>query len=198
MTPEVMGRIFDPFFTTKATGRGLGLSAMLGILQGHGGGLHLTSLRGRGTTFRLCFPALSGISTPAPAPPETASNRALRGRVLVVDDEPQLLDVVASALVALGFEVERAMDGVEALERFKEQHASLSLVLMDLTMPRMDGWEAFLAMRAIAPGVPVVLCSGYSEQEAMRPGTEQAPAAFLQKPFQLRMLRSTLERVLGG
>ncbi|BDU69017.1 hypothetical protein GETHOR_11180 [Geothrix oryzae] len=197
MTPEVMERIFDPFFTTKATGRGLGLSAMLGILRGHGAGLRIASEVGRGSTFRLCFPAASEPASPRPSGESSAEAPPVRGLVLLVDDEPQILQTTGSALTSLGLEVVTATDGLEALERFREHRTSLRLVLMDLTMPRMDGREAFQAMRALDPRIPVVLSSGFTEQDSRLAFQGGSPAAFLQKPYQLKDLRTAIQKALG-
>ncbi|MCM2250306.1 MAG: PAS domain S-box protein, partial [Geothrix sp.] len=176
MAPEVLERIFDPFFTTKATGRGLGLSAMLGILRGHGAGLNIASCVGRGSRFRLCFPAVT-----APVPPKTLEDPApgqgpAHGLVLLVDDEERILQTTGLALEALGFQVVAAQDGLEALERFQEHRQELRLVLMDLTMPRMDGREALHAMRELDPSVPVVLSSGFSEKDSLQAFPDGGPA----------------------
>jgi len=198
MSPEVLARIFDPFFTTKASGRGLGLSAMLGILRGHGAGLKIHSEVGRGSSFRLCFPA-SG-ETVAGADPITGMAIAprLQGRVLLVDDEDLILQTIGAALQAIGLEVTTARDGLEALERFRDADPKPDLVLMDLTMPRMDGREAFGAMHELAPSVPIVLSSGYTEGDSLQTLAGHGPAGFMQKPYQIKELRLLLQRVLGG
>jgi PAS domain S-box-containing protein len=195
MSPEVMARIFDPFFTTKATGRGLGLSAMLGILRGHGAGLRITSEVGCGSTFQICFPA-SATGAIAPRPTQAEDTAGLiRGRVLLVDDEDLILETIGSALEIIGLEVVMARDGLEALELFRSERPDL--VLMDLTMPRMDGREAFQAMHDLDPSIPVVLSSGFTEQDSIRTLSEQNPVGFIQKPYQIKDLRLLLQRLLG-
>ena len=198
MAPEVLARIFDPFFTTKASGRGLGLSAMLGILRGHKAGLQITSEAGRGSTFRLCFPA----STERPSDParttEEAASHPLQGLVLLVDDEDYILQTIGSALAALGLKVITARDGLEALERFREARPRPDLVLMDVTMPRLNGREAFQVMHDLDPSIPVVLSSGFTEQDSLQTMTGQGPAGFIQKPYQIKDLREMLQRVLGS
>jgi CheY-like chemotaxis protein len=197
MAPDVMARIFDPFFTTKTTGRGLGLSAMLGILRGHGAGLRITSTTGLGSAFRICFP-VSNEEAFAPVPgAEAAVSGPLRGRVLLVDDEDLILEAIGSALQTLGLQVLTARDGLEALERFRA-HPRPDLVLMDLTMPRMDGREAFLAMHSLDPSVPIVLSSGFTEHDSVQSPSGPNPAAFIQKPYQIKELRLLLQRVLGS
>jgi len=198
MAPEVLARIFDPFFTTKGAGRGLGLSAMLGILRGHGAGLRITSTVGRGSTFRICFPASSQEAPVTAQEIEKATSGPLRGRVLLVDDEDLILQVIGAALQTLGLEVLTARDGREALERFREAQPRPDLVLMDLTMPRMDGREAFQAMHDLDPSVPIVLSSGFSEQDSVQTPSGPNPTGFIQKPYQIKELRQLLQRVLGG
>ena len=196
MSPDILARIFDPFFTTKTKGRGLGLSAMLGILRGHGAGLHIQSEPLRGSAFRICFPA---TDHPAPQDSRTAvapSSHALKGRVLLVDDEELILQTIGAALQSMGLEVTTAADGLEAVTLFKEALPRPDLVLMDLTMPRMDGREAFQAIHDLDPGVPVVLSSGFSEQDSLRTLSGHGPAAFMQKPYRIKELRELLQRLL--
>jgi len=197
MTVETLAKIFDPFFTTKDSGRGLGLSAMLGILRGHKGGIKIYSEPGKGSTFQVYFRALETTSS-APEALAMASAIPFQGKVLLVDDEPDLRSSIAAMLEHLGFTVETAADGVEALERFKPQ--TFVLVLMDLTMPRMDGKEAFRRMKELDPGVRVILSSGYNEQEAIQQFIGRGLAGFIQKPYQLKTLVDALDRALrsGG
>ncbi len=197
MPPDVLDRIFDPFFTTKATGRGLGLSAMLGILRGHHAGLRIHSRPGEGSVFQLFFPVAPGATGPAPAQPPATSGARLRGRVLLVDDEALVRETTGRVLAALGLEVVQAQDGFEAVALVDRDPAGYDLVFMDLTMPRMDGREAFQAMRARNPALKVILCSGYTEQDILRTFEGETPAGFLQKPFQIRDLRNLLGRVMG-
>jgi len=197
MSREVLDRIFDPFFTTKSTGRGLGLSAMLGILRGHHAGLRITSAPDRGSTFRLYFPAAQAEAPALPAPAPESKTEAFRGRVLVVDDEDLILETTGAVLSAMGFDVVTARDGAEALSVVETRRGELDLVLMDLTMPRMDGREAFLAMRRQDPELPVILSSGFTEQDSLRTFEGASPSAFIQKPYQLQELRRVLQRVLG-
>jgi len=194
INPEIIEKIFDPFFTTKTSGRGLGLSAMLGILRGHGGGFKIYSELGRGTTFKIFLP--QGTSAPAAPefrPPE--DTQELQGLVLLVDDEPTIRESLQAALESFGMRVITAIDGQDALERFREDPDAIDLVLMDLTMPRMDGREAFLEMCRIRPQVPVILSSGYNEQESIREFLGKGLAGFIQKPYRLSELR---KKVLGA
>jgi PAS domain S-box-containing protein len=193
MKPEVLARIFDPFFTTKTSGRGLGLSAMLGILRGHGGGIKIYSELGKGSVFQVYLRA-----SEAPAQVlEVASSeqdQGFHGVVLLVDDEPDLRTSIAAMLAHLGFQVETAGDGQEALERFVP--GRFALVLMDLTMPKLDGREAFRRMKELDPAVKVILSSGYNEQDAIQQLLGHDLAGFIQKPYQVKALIEVLRKTL--
>ena len=193
MAPELLTRIFDPFFTTKASGRGLGLSAMLGILRGHKAGIKIYSELGKGSVFQVYFRA-SESAVLARETLESAAVLPFRGRVLLVDDETDLRTSIAGMLEHLGFDVEQAADGQEALEVF--QSGAFALVLMDLTMPRMDGKEAFQRMKEADPKVRVILSSGYNEQDAIQQFLGRGLAGFIQKPYQLKTLVEALEKAL--
>ncbi|MBS1765915.1 MAG: PAS domain S-box protein [Acidobacteria bacterium] len=195
MDAETQARIFEPFFTTKPKGRGLGLSAMVGILRGHHAGIRIQSTPGKGTAFHVYLPAKAGAKAeerePQAAPPLQA-----KGAILVVEDEPDVRNGVVEGLKALGFEmVLEAEDGQEALEVFKARHGELALVVMDLTMPHMNGHQALKAMRAVNPRVPVIISSGFDQSQDAEPG-EAVPDGFLQKPYRLRDLRETVLSVL--
>ncbi len=194
---DVIGRIFDPFFTTKAAGRGLGLSALLGILRGHKAGIRIRSEVGRGSTFAVCFPACiepaTALAGVAPDPPGIQS-----GLVLLVDDEDMILESTGQALESLGFTVITAKDGVEGLDRFLERAREITLVLMDLSMPRMDGATAFLAMHQAHPEIPVVLSSGYDPQEPGDDLMARGLAGFIQKPYRIRDLAAKLSAILAA
>jgi signal transduction histidine kinase/CheY-like chemotaxis protein/ABC-type amino acid transport substrate-binding protein len=196
MSQEVQGRIFEPFFTTKVTGRGLGLSATLGILKGHHAGIRIYSEAGRGTTFRLLFPACPTCSGEAP-PQEAARTPRQIGTVLLVDDEQMIREAAGAALESLGLQVVTAVDGLDAVEVFTRQKDSIDLVLMDLTMPHMDGREAFQHLRRIRPDIPVILSSGYNEQESIQQFLGRGLAGFLQKPYTLQALERTVQEALA-
>jgi PAS domain S-box-containing protein len=197
MTPEVQARIFDPFFSTKATGRGLGLSALLGILRGHGAGLKITSEPGRGSTFQILFPA-SLASLPELPRMIDSSPPGFSGTALVVDDEPTLRNTASAALQSMGFQVLAAEDGEAALACYQRHSDVIRLVLMDLTMPRMGGLEASEVLHRLDPGLPIILSSGYSEQEALKPVSGGRLAGFLQKPYTIPDLHRLVAKVLQG
>lgn len=196
MSPETISRIFDPFFTTKVLGRGLGLSAMLGILQSHHAGVNIYSEIGRGTTFRIYFPAHESAKKTPHSLKATARRRLPTGIVLVVDDEPTIRATAGAMIESLGFKVLEAADGIEAVECYRAQGQDILLVLLDLTMPRMDGKAAFLAIRELNPLAKVILSSGYNQNEAVPLFMEDAPKYFLKKPYQYKDLRTVLEEIL--
>lgn len=196
MSPETQARIFDPFFTTKFTGRGLGLSAVLGIVRSHKGALTVVSQLGRGTTFKLLFPCVPG-SAGSVAPFQTALQTwRWHGCVLVVDDEASVRTTATSMLRKLGFDVALANDGLEGVELLRATPDRFEMVLMDLTMPKMDGKQAFGEMLAVRPGLRAVMMTGFDEQEASRHFSGMETVGFLHKPFGFEDLAKVIQRVL--
>jgi len=200
MDAETIEKIFDPFFTTKFTGRGLGMSAVLGIVRGHHGAIRIHSELGKGTTFKVLFPAselpANGDATQKRDVDEAKAWRG-RGTVLVVDDEESIRATVKQALSRMGFSVLTAVDGREAVEVFRTRADEIVCVLLDLTMPHMDGEQAFGELRGIRSDVKVILCSGYNEQDATRHFVGKGLAGFIQKPYDLLALREKLMEILS-
>jgi CheY-like chemotaxis protein len=195
MSPEVQERIFDPFFTTKFTGRGLGLAAVLGIVRGHNGTLKVFSEEGWGTTFKILFPCAEGVAEElARVAPGSADWRG-SGVVLVVDDEETVRVTTARMVESAGFTTKLAIDGRTGVEEFTAAPDAFTLVMLDLTMPHMDGDEAFRAIRALRPDARVLLMSGFNEQEAVARFTGEGLAGFIQKPFTLSSLREKLQEI---
>ncbi len=199
MTAETRRRVFEPFFTTKFTGRGLGMSAVLGIVRGHQGTLQLISEQGDGAEFTILFPALEES---APVSEQTAADGENGGRlagcVLLVDDEETIRSLGRQMLERIGFEVITARDGADALMIYENLSDRIDLVLLDLTMPNMDGEEAMDALLRMNPDLRIVLSSGYSEHEISSRFSGRGLAGFLQKPYTLSRLRERLGQVLAG
>ncbi|HJV36076.1 PAS domain-containing protein [Geomonas sp.] len=197
MDQEVVTRIFDPFFTTKFTGRGLGMAAVLGIVRGHKGAIRVASEEGKGTVFRLLFPAVA-VATGLPATDGSAevSYRG-KGTVLLVDDEETIREVGKEMLQMLGFCVLTASDGQKGIDTFQRHAEQIACVLLDLTMPVMDGVQAFNELRRLQPEVRVVITSGYSEQEVSRKFAGEKGVAFIQKPYKLAAVSRKLQELLG-
>jgi len=197
MTPETITRIFEPFFTTKFSGRGLGLSAVLGIVQSHRGALFVESQPNRGSTFRLLLPTTDGVALSTAAPFEVPAARpALRGTVLVIDDDDSIRQITATVLESYGAEVLTAANGLEGIRLLQNQAQKISLILLDLTMPGLSGEETLDRMRQNGARQPVILMSGYSETEAMQHRTSLGIAGFIQKPFELETLVAKIKPFL--
>ena len=194
MDEETQRRIFEPFFTTKFAGRGLGMAALLGILHGHGGALGFESEPDTGTTFTIIFPAKKSAVVDDPLQPTSPQDLQSNGQglVLLVDDEPSIRKIGTRLLERLGYGVVTASDGVEAVEVVREQGAQLACVVLDLTMPRMCGDEAYREIKQLLPDLPVVLSSGYIEREATERYSELGLAAYLEKPYSLADLKQKL------
>ena len=203
MDDRTKARLFDPFFTTKFKGRGLGMSAVLGIVRGHGGAIIVESEPALGTTIVVMFPATVApcrSSCDAPSFPAVAARRAQQapaGTILVVDDEEQVRSLCVAMLRRAGYQTAAAADGEEALAVFRGRPDEFACVLLDLTMPRLDGIATYEAMRSIREDVKVILCTGYDEQ-AVEGFGRRGLAGFIQKPYDIQQLEDELARVLDS
>jgi PAS domain S-box-containing protein len=198
-------RVFEPFFSTRFAGRGLGLSEVLGVVSGHGGAVMVESAPGRGTTFVVFLPLEPNaadqvlmIGAPphdTPPPPPQVEHA---GTVLVIDDEAGLRDVAARVLRRSGYSVLTADDGAAGLDLFRQHLDAVDCVLLDLTMPRMDGEQTLHAIQQLRPGARVVLMSGYSEQELSERFAGAGLTGMLQKPFAPEGLLACIEQAMGA
>jgi signal transduction histidine kinase len=199
MDDETRKRIFDPFFTTKFTGRGLGLAAVLGIIRGHGGAVRVESEKNRGTTFSVLFPC-QDVARPAPVRSDEDPARdpaGGSGHVLVVDDEEMVCRITRTMLEKSGYSVVTACCGREGLRVFSEDPAAFQAVILDMTMPDMNGEEVFVEMKKLDTNARIIIASGYAESDARDHFKSIKPEAFLHKPFERAALCRAVEQVAG-
>jgi len=197
MNRETLAHLFDPFFSTKQTGRGLGMSVVMGVVRGHGGTILVSSSPNRGTSVRVLFPAKSprllprAYSPPAAAPPTAPEELAfvpLRGTVLVAEDEVMIRLLIERILRRHGLHVLTAENGHEAVGLFRAHAAEITFVIIDYNMPKLDGFKTFAAIRAIRKDVPGVLTSGYDVTRIGQRYLQEGFTAFVRKPFQVETL----------
>jgi CheY-like chemotaxis protein len=198
MDKETMKKIFDPFFTTKEFGKGtgLGLASVYGIVKAHGGVINCYSEVGRGTTFKIYFPAIvhpeiektEGVEA-KPIPRGTES-------ILIVDDEEAIRGFAKEAMVMFGYKVMTASSGEEALELFSAESNGIDLVIMDLGMPGMGGHKCLQELQQLNPQVKVIIASGYSINDQVKKSMEAGAKGFVGKPYQLSDLLNTAREVL--
>jgi PAS domain S-box-containing protein len=204
MDAETRQRLFDPFFSTKFLGRGLGMSAVQGIVRGHDGSLFVESVPGRGTTVAAAFPAMeipgdtaSEAEAGERSPARAASSAETESRVVLVVDDDEAVRRLGEAMVArLGYQTRSARDGIDALETFREHGHEIVAVLLDWRMPRLDGPRTAEALRELAPDLPILLSSGFSREEAGRRLGPADVSGFIQKPYRMSALRDAFQRLL--
>ena len=202
MGEEILKRFFDPFFTTKSTGRGLGMPAVMGIIKSHNGALMVESELGKGTIFRALFPVSPTSSSskaneldPPPDRQIIPLDTTRLGTVLVVDDEKNVLKTSAKMVELIGYKVITARDGLDAIAKYREHQDEISLVLMDLTMPNMDGLTAMAEIYGIRPTAKVILSSGFNKEEMKERITSKVPSGFIRKPFTMSDLEAELQSI---
>jgi two-component system cell cycle sensor histidine kinase/response regulator CckA len=194
MDTRTLNRIFDPFFSTKADHRGLGLSAVMGIVKRLNGDITVTSQPQQGSTFLVRLPIVAGVVPPRRrSTSEQPPMEKLTGlRILVADDEPSVRQTIQRALVRRQAIPVMASDGAEAEELLRSQQ--FDVVLLDVMMPKKTGYQLVPIARVTQPGTPVILMSGYSEQAR---GVEP-PDAFMEKPFNVSTLEGTIQAAMRG
>jgi two-component system, cell cycle sensor histidine kinase and response regulator CckA len=195
MDAETQAHIFEPFFTTKVKGRGLGLSAVLGIIHSHKGAIKVYSQPGKGSTFKILLPSVEPALQAAPS-----VQQALRrgtGTILVVDDEEVVRKVAKAALELYGYSVILANDGKEALDIFHQRDSGIDLVLLDLIMPNMGGEETYRQLKLRQPDLRVILSSGYSDTQAQARFAGKGLASFIKKPYTAAALREIVQRAMN-
>ena len=194
MSQTTLNKIFDPFYTTKFQGRGLGMSAVLGIIQSHHCGMHIESEEGKGSTFHVYFPALDNTHSISDktSPSTTEPDIHIQGQVLIVDDESGIREFVACLLDELNIIHLEAESGEDAIQLYHQHSSDIEIIILDLTMPKMDGVTCFHKIKSINPDVSVIIASGYAESEVAKHFATLKPEAFLQKPFQPEALTQLL------
>ncbi|RMH51163.1 MAG: response regulator [Zetaproteobacteria bacterium] len=194
-------RIFEPFYTTKFTGRGLGMSAVLGIVRGHHGTMKLYTEPGAGTTFKVLLPVSTRVEQPSADPAANGDDTAPpwrgEGTVLIIDDEETVRTSAAMMVEALGFDTLTAADGKEGVACYRAHRKEIVVVLLDMTMPRLDGRGCFRELRRIDKDVRVILTSGYNEEEVTSHFAGKGLAGFIQKPYRPELLAERLRAALA-
>ncbi len=196
MDDEIRRRIFEPFYTTKFAGRGLGMSAVLGILKAHNGAMQLSSQPGKGSVFKVFLPIQENVIIEEKSHQEiTAEQWQGSGTVLLVEDEDQVRDIAKNFLEMFGFNVLEAVNGRDALEIFHKNAAEITLVVTDLGMPVMDGYELFSALKKLHPELPIIVSSGYGDSEVTSRIVSDNRVGLITKPYKPNQLRDALKSV---
>ncbi|PCI41978.1 MAG: hypothetical protein COB41_10105 [Proteobacteria bacterium] len=196
MDKATQKRMFEPFFTTKFTGRGLGMSAVQGIVRGHKGAMCLYSEPGKGTTFKILFPATQDSLKITSSPTTLRSDDwQANGTILIIDDEEMIRETASIMLGDMGYDILTAVDGLDGLHVYRQHQHEIVAVLLDITMPKLSGEGCFRELKLINPHVKIVLSSGYTEQDAISRFTDKGLKGFVQKPYRPEQLEEVIHKV---
>jgi nitrogen-specific signal transduction histidine kinase/ActR/RegA family two-component response regulator len=200
MDQSTLARIYEPFFTTKDPGKGtgLGLAVVYGIIEGHQGFLDVKSTVDVGTTFSIYLPlSKTHMVSPEEINGEVLANSRGDETILVIEDEPYLLETLCSLLHVQGYRVIPASDGYEAVEIYRDRHDDIALVITDLGLPKLNGWDAFLRMKEINPNVRTIISTGYMDPKMKEEKTEPGIVDFIQKPYRPATILRSVRKVLN-
>ena len=194
MDKEMLTKIYEPFFTTKPHGTGLGLSVVYGIVKQHGGFMDVYSQPGKGTTFKVYFPSVEK----ADAVVQKEQSFIMTGNetVLIIEDDDEFRKVESAILEKLGYKVYMAPDGIEGIEIFKAKENEINLVILDLIMPKMNGWETLSEMRKIKPTIPSLFVTGYGLDGAYMKYIPEEGVDILQKPFSFDAMSQKVREIM--
>lgn len=199
MSAETYNRIFEPFYTTKFAGRGLGMSAVLGIVTAHRGALQLFSQPEQGTTFKIYLPLqIKHTAESGYLPQKNSASWKTTGTVLLVEDEEQVLMIANSMLKALGFTVIEALNGKDALDLYQNKSSVITLVLTDIGMPIMDGYELISELKKLNPELPIIISSGFGDVDISSKVSSKDVAGLISKPYSFNQMREVINSVIDG
>ena len=200
MTPEVLKRVFDPYFTTKEVGKGtgLGLAVVHGIVKSHEGGIAVSSEPGKGTTFDIYLPRVDAFESPSATDKIEPIIPGGHERVLFVDDEKAIVEIGQEILERLGYQVVVRTSSIEALELFRAKPDQFDLVITDMTMPNMTGDRLAQELLRIRPGIPIILCTGFSERITEEKAKAMGIGEFVMKPLVMKDLAKAMWSALGS
>jgi two-component system cell cycle sensor histidine kinase/response regulator CckA len=198
MRPEVIERLFEPFFTTKSekSGIGLGLAVVYGIVRNHNGFFDVQSTLGEGSSFEIFLPILEELAKNSVEVQHKPSLTHGKGAVLIVDDEIQMRELAVTTLKQCGYHTIVAEDGVEALSMYRKSKAEINLVILDVIMPKMGGWECFRKLKELNPHIKVLIMTGYTTDGSVDDFLKEGAQDVIMKPFDLDTFTNTVNRVL--